>query len=84
MVSHRVRLEDLDKLYHKFDKKEDGMQKVLCRQDFPHYHARVVQVLQLTKLGCGYKDVRYRVFAQLSVLEVSSGILVGKSPFETF
>jgi len=28
MVSHRVRLEDLDKVYHKFDAKEDGMQKV--------------------------------------------------------
>jgi threonine dehydrogenase-like Zn-dependent dehydrogenase len=28
MVSHRVRLEDLDKVYYKFEKKEDGMQKV--------------------------------------------------------
>ncbi|KAL6705046.1 hypothetical protein ACN47E_007305 [Coniothyrium glycines] len=28
MVTHRVRLEDLDKVYHKFDAKEDGMQKV--------------------------------------------------------
>jgi len=28
MVTHRVRLEDLDKVYQKFEKKEDGMQKV--------------------------------------------------------
>lgn len=28
MVSHRVRLEDLDKVYYKFDSREDGMQKV--------------------------------------------------------
>lgn len=28
MVSHRVRLEDLDKVYYKFEAKEDGMQKV--------------------------------------------------------
>jgi threonine dehydrogenase-like Zn-dependent dehydrogenase len=28
MVTHRVRLEDLDKVYYKFEKKEDGMQKV--------------------------------------------------------
>lgn len=28
MVSHRVRLEDLDKVYYKFEKHEDGMQKV--------------------------------------------------------
>ncbi|KAF2196135.1 GroES-like protein [Delitschia confertaspora ATCC 74209] len=28
MVSHRVRLEDLDKVYYKFENKEDGMQKV--------------------------------------------------------
>ena len=28
MVTHRVRLEDLDKVYHKFDAREDGMQKV--------------------------------------------------------
>jgi threonine dehydrogenase-like Zn-dependent dehydrogenase len=28
MVSHRVRLEDLDKVYAKFDAKEDGIQKV--------------------------------------------------------
>ncbi|KAK3942883.1 chaperonin 10-like protein [Diplogelasinospora grovesii] len=30
MLSHRVRLEDLDKVYHKFDHKEDSMQKVFC------------------------------------------------------
>jgi len=28
MVSHRVRLEDLEKVYHKFDSKDNGMQKV--------------------------------------------------------
>lgn len=28
MLSHRVRLEDLDKVYFKFDKREDAMQKV--------------------------------------------------------
>ncbi|KAK5994867.1 Zinc-type alcohol dehydrogenase-like protein [Cladobotryum mycophilum] len=34
MVSHRVRLEDLDKVYHKFDQKEDGMQKVFVETKF--------------------------------------------------
>jgi threonine dehydrogenase-like Zn-dependent dehydrogenase len=34
MVSHRVRLEDLDKVYYKFDKKEDGMQKVFVQTRF--------------------------------------------------
>jgi threonine dehydrogenase-like Zn-dependent dehydrogenase len=28
MLSHRVRLEDLDKVYYKFEAREDGMQKV--------------------------------------------------------
>lgn len=28
MVSHRVRVEDLDKVYHKFDQRADMMQKV--------------------------------------------------------
>jgi len=31
MVSHRVRLEDLDKVYYKFENKEDGMQKVFVQ-----------------------------------------------------
>lgn len=31
MISHRVRLEDLDKVYYKFEKKEDGMQKVFVQ-----------------------------------------------------
>jgi threonine dehydrogenase-like Zn-dependent dehydrogenase len=37
MVSHRVRLEDLDKVYYKFDKREDGMQKVFVetKHSFP-------------------------------------------------
>jgi threonine dehydrogenase-like Zn-dependent dehydrogenase len=34
MVSHRVRIEDLDKVYHKFDRKEDRMQKVFVETKF--------------------------------------------------
>jgi threonine dehydrogenase-like Zn-dependent dehydrogenase len=34
MVSHRVRLEDLDKVYYKFEKKEDSMQKVFVETKF--------------------------------------------------
>lgn len=34
MVSHRVRLEDLDKVYYKFENKEDGMQKVFVETKF--------------------------------------------------
>lgn len=34
MVTHRVRLEDLDKVYHIFDKREDGMQKVFVETKF--------------------------------------------------
>jgi threonine dehydrogenase-like Zn-dependent dehydrogenase len=34
MVSHRVRVEDLDKVYYKFEKKEDGMQKVFVQTKF--------------------------------------------------
>ncbi|KAK4900640.1 hypothetical protein LTR27_002356 [Elasticomyces elasticus] len=34
MVSHRVRVEDLDKVYYKFEKKEDGMQKVYVQTRF--------------------------------------------------
>jgi threonine dehydrogenase-like Zn-dependent dehydrogenase len=34
MVSHRVRLEDLDKVYYKFENKEDGMQKVFAETKF--------------------------------------------------
>jgi threonine dehydrogenase-like Zn-dependent dehydrogenase len=34
MVSHRVRLEDLDKVYHKFDAREDSMQKVFVETKF--------------------------------------------------
>ncbi|TQV91559.1 alcohol dehydrogenase [Cordyceps javanica] len=36
MVSHRVRLEDLDKVYHVFDKKQDGMQKVFVETKFSY------------------------------------------------
>lgn len=34
MVSHRVSLEQMDKLYHKFDAKEDSMQKVFVETRF--------------------------------------------------
>ncbi|KAF1988491.1 GroES-like protein [Aulographum hederae CBS 113979] len=34
MVTHRVRIEDLDKVYYKFEKKEDGMQKVFVQTKF--------------------------------------------------
>jgi len=34
MVSHRVRLEDLDKVYYKFEKREDSMQKVFVETKF--------------------------------------------------
>ncbi|QIW97924.1 hypothetical protein AMS68_003442 [Peltaster fructicola] len=34
MLSHRVRLEDLDKVYYKFDKKQDGLQKVFVETKF--------------------------------------------------
>lgn len=34
MVSHRVKLEELDKVYYKFGKKEDGMQKVFVQTRF--------------------------------------------------
>jgi len=34
MVTHRVRMEDLAKVYYKFDKKEDGLQKVYVETKF--------------------------------------------------
>ena len=34
MVTHRVRVEDLAKVYYKFEKKEDGMQKVYVETQF--------------------------------------------------
>jgi threonine dehydrogenase-like Zn-dependent dehydrogenase len=34
MLSHRFRLEDLDKVYHKFDAKDDSMQKVYIETKF--------------------------------------------------
>lgn len=36
MVSHRVRVEDLDKVYYKFEAREDGMQKVFVETKFSH------------------------------------------------
>jgi threonine dehydrogenase-like Zn-dependent dehydrogenase len=39
MVSHRFRLEDMDKVYHAFDKRQDGIQKVFVqtKYSFPAY-----------------------------------------------
>jgi threonine dehydrogenase-like Zn-dependent dehydrogenase len=34
MVTHRVRIDDIDKVYYKFEKKEDGMQKVFVETRF--------------------------------------------------
>jgi len=34
MVSHRVHLEDLDKVYYRFDNKQDGIQKVFAETKF--------------------------------------------------
>ena len=34
MVTHRVRMEDMAKVYYKFEKKEDHMQKVYCQTKF--------------------------------------------------
>jgi threonine dehydrogenase-like Zn-dependent dehydrogenase len=34
MVSHRVLIDDLAKVYYKFEKKEDGMQKVFVQTKF--------------------------------------------------
>lgn len=34
MLSHRYRLEDIDKVYHKFDGKEDNIQKVFVETRF--------------------------------------------------
>lgn len=34
MVSHRVLMEEIDKVYYKFEEKEDGMQKVFVQTKF--------------------------------------------------
>lgn len=34
MVSHRYRIEDIDKVYYLFDKREDGIQKVFVETKF--------------------------------------------------
>jgi len=34
MVTHRVRIEDMAQVYHDFDKKNDGMQKIFCETRF--------------------------------------------------
>lgn len=34
MVTHRVRLEDLESVYHKFEKQQDGIQKVFVQTRF--------------------------------------------------
>jgi threonine dehydrogenase-like Zn-dependent dehydrogenase len=40
MVSHRVRLEDMETVYHKFEKHEDGMQKVFVETKFSFPRAK--------------------------------------------
>jgi threonine dehydrogenase-like Zn-dependent dehydrogenase len=47
MLSHRVRLEDMDKVYYKFDKKEDSMQKVYV--ETKHSFPRAAGTPELTK-----------------------------------
>lgn len=47
MLSHRVRLEDMDKVYYKFDKKEDSMQKVFV--ETKHSFPRAEGTPELTK-----------------------------------
>jgi len=47
MLSHRVRLEDMDKVYHKFDKKEDAMQKVFV--ETKHSFPRAAGTPELTR-----------------------------------
>lgn len=39
MLSHRVDIEDLDKVYHKFDAKEDAMQKIFVQTRFSYPRA---------------------------------------------
>ena len=34
MVSHRVSIDEIDKVYYMFEKKEDGMQKVFVQTKF--------------------------------------------------
>ncbi|KAB8336684.1 hypothetical protein FH972_020995 [Carpinus fangiana] len=34
MLSHRIKLEDLDKVYYKFEKREDGIQKIFVQTKF--------------------------------------------------
>jgi hypothetical protein len=34
MVSHQVKMEELAEVYYKFEKKEDGMQKVFVETKF--------------------------------------------------
>lgn len=34
MLTHRVRIDDLETVYSKFEKKEDGMQKVFVETKF--------------------------------------------------
>jgi len=47
MLSHRVRLEDLDKVYYKFEAREDAMQKVFVQTKFSF--PRAVGTPELTK-----------------------------------
>ncbi|KAK4208770.1 S-glutathione dehydrogenase [Rhypophila decipiens] len=47
MVSHRCRMEDLDKVYYKFDAKDDSMQKVFI--ETKHSFPRAAGTPELTK-----------------------------------
>jgi len=48
MISHRFRLEDIDKVYYMFDKKEDNIQKVFVETKFSFPRAEGTP--ELTKL----------------------------------
>ena len=48
MLSHRFRLEDIDKVYYKFDAKEDNIQKVFIETKFSF--PRAPGTPELTKL----------------------------------
>lgn len=50
MVSHRVALEELDTVYHKFDNREDGIQKV-CENST----TRLLGDLSLTQKLAGFR-----------------------------
>ncbi|KAJ4318175.1 hypothetical protein N0V94_004541 [Neodidymelliopsis sp. IMI 364377] len=62
MVSHRVRLEDLDKVYYKFEAKEDGMQKLIS-DNLDRFIAQVYGLAHET----GYPKRRLFGFARIDL-----------------